>query len=115
MKCHILRMHVSNFNVPYLCRLCGYKCIKTREFAWQTTHLKDHIEKRKASGDKCGEYLYMIVAATPYVITEGKDLERWDKARLKKFWKAKDKNKVKAKTPPSLPSETDEITPAALE
>lgn len=112
MENHILRMRVSNFNVPFLCRLCGYKCIKVREFAWHTTHLKDHIEKRKASGDKCDESRYMIVAATPYVITEGKDLERWDKARSEEFWKAKDEKKLKAKTPPSLPSKTDEITQA---
>lgn len=74
MESHILQMHVSNFNVLYLCRLCRYKCIKTREFAWHTTHLKDHSEKRKASGDKCDESHYTIVAATPYVITEGKIL-----------------------------------------
>lgn len=78
-------------------------------------HLKKHIEKRKASGDKCDESRYMIVAATPHVITEGKDLKRWDKARSEEFWKAKDEKKLKAKTPPSLPFKTDEITPAPLE
>lgn len=56
----------------------------------------------------------MIMAATPYVITEGKDLERWDKARSE-FWKAKDEKKAKVKTLPSLPAKTNEIAPAPLE
>lgn len=57
----------------------------------------------------------MIMAATPYVITEGKDLERWNKARSEEFWKAKDEKKAKVKTLPSLPAKTNEIAPAPLE
>lgn len=82
MDNNVFLMHAPSFNVPYMCRLCGYKCIKTREYAKYTTHLKEHIEKRKSSRD---EFKYMVVATTSYKIAEGKDPERFDHTISKKI------------------------------
>ena len=76
---HILRMHVPSYYVPYTCRLCVHKCTKTREFSWHVNKLKEHLEIRKASKDTIDESRYMVVAAKPYEIKEGKDIQRLEK------------------------------------
>ena len=93
---HILRMHVPSYNVPYTCRLCGYKCTKTREFSWHLNNLKEHLEKSKASKDTIDESRYLVVAAKPYEIKKGKDIQRWGKKESEELWETKEKNRQPA-------------------
>lgn len=66
-----------------------------------TTHLKDHVGKRKSSKD---EFKYKVVATTSYKIAEGKDQERFFHIISQENWRAKDERKSMTKTPSCLSS-----------
>ena len=76
---HVLKMHVPSFNIPYACRLCSYRCTRLREFTWHVDHFKEHLLKRQQSRDTFDQTKYMVVAAQPYVIQEGRDIIRWSR------------------------------------
>lgn len=42
------------------------RALKPIKFVWHNIGMKDHIKKRKASGDKCDESRYMILGGTPF-------------------------------------------------
>ena len=90
---HVLKMHVPSFNIPYACRLCSYRCTRLREFTWHVDHFKEHLLKRQQSRDTFDQTKYMVVAAQPYVIQEGRDIIRWSREDSEKYWETKDKVK----------------------